>query len=52
MVCDNSEDLALEGELAEAQKHLVVPMSIVIGLHVEDGVDERADVLEADGLGT
>lgn len=41
-----SEDVA-----PKDQKHLVVPVGVVVRLHVEDGEDEGADVLDTDSMG-
>jgi hypothetical protein len=49
VVGDVSENMALEGELLENQKHLVELAGVVVGLHVENGWDEG--VLDTDGLG-
>jgi hypothetical protein len=42
------EDVRLEGEFAEDQQELTAP---VVGVNVEDDVDEAPDVVDGDGLG-
>lgn len=51
MVGGVGEDMALEGEFPKDMEHLVAPAGVVVALHVEDGVDESAYVLDGDGLG-
>jgi hypothetical protein len=46
-----SKDMTMEGELHKNQKHLVVPASVVVGIHVKYYSDEGADVLDVNGLG-
>jgi hypothetical protein len=44
------KDTVLEGEHGEDQKHQVLPASIIVGPHVQNGEDEGADVVDANGL--
>jgi hypothetical protein len=41
----------LEGEFAEDQQKLIAPSVEVVGVDVEDDVDEALDVIDGDGLG-
>jgi hypothetical protein len=45
------EDVRLEGEFAEDQQELIAPAVEVVGVNVEDDVDEAPDVVDGDGLG-
>jgi hypothetical protein len=40
----------LEREFAEDQQELTVPAVEVVGVNVEDDVDEAPDVVDGDGL--
>jgi hypothetical protein len=51
MVDGVSENMVLEEELPKNQNHLVVRMSVVIGLHVADNRGECLHVSETDDLG-
>lgn len=44
------KDTVLEGEHGEDQKHQVLPASIIVGPHVQNGEDEGADVVDANSL--
>jgi hypothetical protein len=44
------EDVRLEGEFAEDQQELLAPAVEVVGVNVEDDVDEASDVVDGDGL--
>jgi hypothetical protein len=41
----------LEGEFTEDQQKLITPSVEVVGVDVEDDVDEAPDVVDDDGLG-
>jgi hypothetical protein len=41
----------LKGEFAEDQQKLIAPSVEVVGVDVEDDVDEAPDVVDGDGLG-
>jgi hypothetical protein len=43
--------VCLKGEFAEDQQKLIVPSVEVVGVDVEDNVDEALDVVDGDGLG-
>jgi hypothetical protein len=45
------EDVRMEGEFAEDQQELIAPAVEVVGVNVEDDVDEASDVVDGDGLG-
>jgi hypothetical protein len=45
------EDVCLQGKFAEDQQKLVAPPVEVVGVDVEDDVDEAPDVVDGDGLG-
>jgi hypothetical protein len=45
------KDVRLEGEFAEDQQELTAPAVEVVGVNVEDDVDEALDVVDGDGLG-
>jgi hypothetical protein len=45
------EDVCLEGEFAEDQQKLIAPSVEVVGVDVEDDVDEAPDVVDGNGLG-
>jgi hypothetical protein len=45
------KDVRLEGEFAEDQQELATPAAEVVGVNVEDDVDEATDVVDSDGLG-
>jgi hypothetical protein len=45
------KDVRLEGEFAEDQQELSAPAIEVVGVNVEDDVDEAPDVVDGDGLG-
>jgi hypothetical protein len=42
--------MVLQGELADGEEELLVPMSVVVGDEVKDDRDEKADVVDGDGL--
>jgi hypothetical protein len=44
------KDTVLEGEHGEDQKHQVLPASIIVGPHLQNGEDEGADVVDANSL--
>lgn len=46
-----SEDKALEGVLVKDENELAVPLGVVVGVYIEDGGDEGANVLHANNLG-
>jgi hypothetical protein len=43
--------VCLEGEFAEDQQELIAPSVEVVGVDIEDDVDEAPDVVDGDGLG-
>jgi hypothetical protein len=45
------EDVCLKGEFAEDQQKLMAPSVEVVGVDVEDDVDEAPDVVDGNGLG-
>jgi hypothetical protein len=42
--------MVLQGELADGEEELLVPMSVVVGDEVKDDRDEKVDVVDGDGL--
>lgn len=50
MVNNIGKDTVLEGEHGEDQKHQVLPTSIIVEPHVQNGEDEGADVVDVNGL--
>jgi hypothetical protein len=46
----SGEGVCLEGEFAEDQQELIAPSVEVVGVNVEDDVDEASDVVDGDDL--
>jgi hypothetical protein len=45
------EDVCLKGEFTEDQQKLIAPSVEVVGVDIEDDVDEAPDVVDGNGLG-